>query len=68
MPKEKDEIELGLCSKLAEEKIIHSQLWVITLIEQMEKLENGFSTNGYFTLGDEIEYETNIFFFRESSE
>ena len=63
MPKEKDEIELGLCSELAEEKIIHSQLWVITLIEQMEKLENGFSTNGYFTLGDERESTKLIYFF-----
>ena len=68
MRKEIDEIELGFFSELAEEnKIIHSQLRVITLIEQMEKLKNGFFTNGYFTLGDEGEYETNTFF-RDSSE
>ena len=34
----------------------------ITLIEDMEKLKNGFFTNGYFHLGDEGEIDTNRFF------
>ena len=33
----------------------------------MEKLKNGFFTNGYFYLGDEEEIETSRFF-RDSSE
>ena len=33
-----------------------------TLIEDMEKLKNGFFRNGYFSLGDEVEIDTNIFF------
>ena len=42
--KEDDEIDLGLFLELAEEnKIIYNQTPVTTLIEDMEKLKNGFS-------------------------
>ena len=60
-----DEIDLGLFLELAEEnKIIYNQVPVTTLIEDMEKLKNGFFTNGYFTLGDsdDGEIDTNRFF------
>ena len=61
--KEDDEIDLGLFLELAEEnKIIYNQIPVNTLIEDMEKLPNGFFTNGYFTLGDDGEFNTNRFF------
>ena len=61
--KEEKEIDLGLFLELAEEnKIIYNQVPVNTLIEDMEKLKNGFFTNGYFTLGEEGEIDTNRFF------
>ena len=61
--KEENEIDLGLFLELAEEnKIIYNQTPVNTLIENMEKLKNGFFTNGYFSLGDDGEIDTNRFF------
>ena len=61
--KEDDEIDLGLFLELAEEnKIIYNQTPVNTLIEDMEKLKNGFFTNGYFSLGDDGEIDTKRFF------
>ena len=61
--KEESEIDLGLFLELAEEnKIIYNQTPVNTLIEDMEKLKNGFFTNGYFSLGDDGEIDTNRFF------
>ena len=61
--KEDNEIDLGLFLELAEEnKIIYNQTPLNTLIEDMEKLKNGFFTNGYFTLGEEGEIDTNRFF------
>ena len=61
--KEDDVIDLGLFLELAEEnKIIYNQVPVITLIEDMKKLKNGFFTNGYFTLGEDGEIDTNRFF------
>ena len=50
--------------ELAEEnKIIYNQTPINILVEDMEKLENGFFTNGYFTLGDgDEEIDTNRFF------
>ena len=61
--KEDDVIDLGLFLELAEEnKIIYNQVPISTLIEAMEKLKNGFFTNGYFTLGEEGEIDTNRFF------
>ena len=61
--KEENEIDLGLFLELAEEnKIIYNQVPINTLIEDMEKLKNGFFTNGYFTLGEEGEIDTNRFF------
>ena len=61
--KEENEIDLGLFLELAEEnKFIYNQVPVNTLIEDMEKLKNGFFTNGYFSLGDEGEIDTNRFF------
>ena len=60
---EDNEIDLGLFFELAEEnKIIYNQIPINTLIEDMEKLKNGFFTNGYFHLGDEGEIDTNRFF------
>ena len=60
---EDKEIDLGLFLELAEEnKIIYNQTPVTILIEDMEKLKNGFFTNGYFTLGEEGEIDTNRFF------
>ena len=60
---EENEIDLGLFLELAEEnKIIYNQVPINTLIEDMEKLKNGFFTNGYFTLGEEGEIDTNRFF------
>ena len=38
-----------------------------TLIEDMEKLKNGFVTNGYCSLGDEGEIDSNRFF-KDSNE
>ena len=61
--KEKNEKDLGLFLELAEEnKIIYNQTQVNTLIEDMEKLKNGFFTNCYFILGEEEEIDTNRFF------
>ena len=52
--KEDNEIDLGPFLELAEEnKIIYNQVPINTLIEDMEKLKNGFFTNGYFSLGEE---------------
>ena len=66
--KEENEIDLGLFLELAEQnKIIYNQVPVNTLIEDTEKLKNGFFTNGYFTLGDEGEIDTNRFF-KDSNE
>ena len=59
---EENEIDLGLFLELAEEnKIIYNQVPVNTLIEDMEKLKNGFLTNGLFILGDDGEIDTNRF-------
>ena len=45
--KEENEIDLGLFLELAEEnKIIYNQVPINNLIEDMEKLKNGFFTNG----------------------
>ena len=61
--KEENEIDLGLFFEIAEEnKIIYNQVPINTLVEDMEKLKNGFFTNGYFTLGEEGEVDTNRFF------
>ena len=61
--KEENEIDLGLFLELAEEnKIIYNQVPINTLLEDMEKLKNGFFTNGYFTLGEEGKIDTNRFF------
>ena len=61
--KEENEIDLGLFLELAEEnKIICNQVPTNILIEDMEKLKNGFFTNGYFILGEEGEIDTNRFF------
>ena len=66
--KEDDEIDLGLFLELAEEnKIIYTQTPVNTLIQDMEKVKNGFFTSGYFSLGGEGEIETNRFF-KDSNE
>ena len=60
--KEENEIDLGLFLELAEEnKIIYNQTPINILIEDMEKLTNGFFTNGYFILGDDGEIDTNRF-------
>ena len=61
--KEENEIDVGLFLELAEEnKIIYNQVPINILIEDMEQLNNGFFTNGYFTLGEEGEIDTNRFF------
>ena len=61
--KEENEIDLGLFLELAEEnKIICNQVPINTLVEDMEKLKNGFLTNGYFSLGEEGEIDTDRFF------
>ena len=60
MPKEENEIDLVLFLELAE-KIIYNQAPVYTLIEDNEKLKNGFLTNGYSSLGEEGEIDTNRF-------
>ena len=68
LQKEDTEIDLGLSLELAEEnKIIYNQTPVNTLIEDMEKLKNGFFRNGYFSLGDDGEIDTNRIF-RDSNE
>ena len=61
--KEENEIDLGLFLELAEEnKSIYNQVPINILIEDMEKLKNAFLTNGYFSLGEEGEIDTNRFF------
>ena len=61
--KEENEIDLGLFLELAEEnKIIYNQVPINILVEDMEKIKSGFFTNGYFTLGEEGEIDTNRFF------
>ena len=61
--KEENEIDFGLFLELAEEnKIIYNQVPINILIEDMEKLKNGFFTNGYFSLGGEEEIDTKRFF------
>ena len=61
-------IYLGFLFELAEEnKIIYNQVLLNTLVEDMEKMKNGFSTNGYFTLGDERKIDTKRFF-KDSNE
>ena len=61
--KEENEIDLGLFLELAEEnKIIYNQVPINTLIKDTEKLKNGFFTNGFFSLGEEGEIDTNRFF------
>ena len=61
--KEENEIDLGSFFELAEKnKTIYNQTPVDTLIEDMEKLKNGLSTKGFFTLGDVGEIDTNRFF------
>ena len=46
---------------------MYNQVPVNTLIEEMEKVRNGFHTNGFFNLSEEGELETRRFF-RSSSE
>ena len=62
--KEENEIDLGLFLELAEEnKIVYNLLPINILIKDMEKLRNGFFTNGHFSLGEEEgEIDTNRFF------
>ena len=61
--KEENEIDLGLFLGLAEEnKNIYNQVPINILVEDMEKIKNGVFTNGYFTLGEEGEIDTNRFF------
>ena len=63
MQKKDDEIELALFLELAEQnKIVSNQVPLNALIEHMEKLKNGCFTNGYVSLGDEGEINTNRFF------
>ena len=63
MEKEENDIDLGLFFELAEEnKIIYNQEPVNTIIEDMENLKSDFFTNGYFSLGDDGEIDTNRFF------
>ena len=50
-----------------EDETVYNQIPVNTLIEDMEKMEDGFSKNVVFFLGDEGEIETNRLF-RNSSE
>ena len=61
--KEDKKIDIGLILELAEEnKIIYNQVPVSNLIEGMERLNNAFSTNGYFSPSDEGQIDTNRFF------
>ena len=61
------EIDIGSFFELAEENnIIHYQMAVNTLIEDMEKLKFCFFKNGCFTLGDKGEIITNSFFIDSS--
>ena len=63
--KQKEDVEIddGLFLKLAEEnKIIYNHTPVNTMKEDMEILKNGIFMNGYFSLDDEGEIDTNGFF------
>ena len=61
--KEDNESDLSLFLELAEEnKIIYNQTPANALVEDMQKLKDGFLTNGYFSLGDDGEIDTNRFF------
>ena len=61
--KKENELDLGLFLEFAEEnKIIYNRTPLNTLMEDMEKLKNGFFTNGCFNLGDDGEIDTNRFF------
>ena len=61
--KKEHEADLGLFLELAKEnKIICNQTPVNSLKEDMEKLKNGFFTNGYFSLGDDGEIDSDRFF------
>ena len=63
MQKEDNEIDLGLFLELEEEnKILYNQTPVNILIQDGEKPRHVFFTNGYFSLGDEGEINTNRFF------
>ena len=66
--KVENEIDFGLFFELAEEnKIKYNQVPIKILIADMQKVTNGFFTNGYFTLGEEGEIDTNRFF-KDSNE
>ena len=57
---EDNEIDLGLFLELAEKnKIVCNWTPVNSLIENKEKLKNGYFTNGCFSLGDEGEIDAN---------
>ena len=61
--KDENEIDLGLFLELAEEnKIIYNRVPINILIQDIEKLKNGFFTNGYFSLGEEGEIDNNRLF------
>ena len=60
---EENEIDLGLFLELAEQnKITYNQTPVNTIIEDTGKLRKWFFTNCYFSLGDDGEIKSNIFF------
>ena len=66
--REEDEIDLGLFFEQSEEnKIVYNQLPVNNLIEDMEKMKSAFFSNGYFTLGNEKDIDTNRSF-KDSNE
>ena len=44
---------VSISNQRKENEILHNQIPLNTLIEDMEKLGDGFFTNGYFTLGEE---------------
>ena len=61
--KRDNERDLGLFLEVPEEEnFINNQTPVNTLIKDMEKLKKGIFTNGYFSLGDKREMDTNRFF------
>ena len=67
MQKGVNEIDLGLFFELAgkNNKIIYNQTPLNTLMEEWEKLKNGFFANGYFTLGDGGKIDTNRVTYRK---
>ena len=66
--KKNNEIDFGLFFELEENKIKFNQVPINTLIENMEKMKNGFFTNGYFTLREnDGGIDTNRFF-KDSNE